>query len=216
MVEKFHTEMEILKQDVLRMGSLARDMLKQSVEALIRQDSSLADWVIANKKTISDYDNDIEQKCLRLISLYQPMAKDMRIIATSLKLNTYFYRIGRYGKDIAVVEQELSTKPSLANLSSIPHMADLVLGMLEDALTAFEKEDVTVLQSISKRDNAVDTLRYSILRECITYMMEDPANIPQCTNYIMVARYLERCGDHACKIAEKVHYMVTGKRVEFK
>jgi phosphate transport system protein len=216
MVEKFHTEMEGLKQEILRMGALARDMLKQSIEALIHQDSSLADWVIANKRAISDHDHDIEQKCLKLISLYQPMAKDMRIIATALKLNTYLYRIGRYGKDIAVVDKELSTKPLLANLSSIPHMADLVLGMLDDALTAFETEDATLLQSISKRDDAVDALRYSIMRECITYMMEDPANIPQCTNYIMVARYLERCGDHACKIAEKVHYMVTGERVEFK
>ena len=208
--------MEILKKDVLRMGILARDMLKQSIEALVHQDSSLADWVMANKTTISEYDHDIEQKCLRLISLYQPMAKDMRIIATALKLNTYLYRIGRYGKDIAAVEKELSLKPPIANLLSIPHMADLVIGMLGDALTAFEKEDVMLLRSISERDDAVDALRYSILRECITYMMEDPTNIPQCTNYIMIARYLERCGDHTCKIAEKVHYMVTGERIEFK
>jgi phosphate transport system protein len=216
MVEKFHSEMEILKKDVLRMGILAQDMLKQSVEALKTRDTARADWVMANKGTLSGYDHDIEQECLRLISLYQPMARDLRTIASALKLNTYFYRIGRYGKDIAAVEKEISAKPPLANLVSIPHMADLVIGMLGDALTAFEKEDVTLLQDIKERDDAVDALRYSILRECITYMMENPANIPLCINYIMIARYLERCGDHACKIAEKVHYMVTGERVEIK
>ncbi len=216
MVEKFHTEMETLKKDVLDMGFLARDMLRQSIDALIRQDSSLADQVIANKSAISKFDQEIEEKCLRLISLYQPMAKDMRTIAAALKMNTSLYRIGRYGKDIAVVQKELSTKPLVANLSSIPHMTDLVLEMLEDALGAFEREDESTLRGISKKDDAVDALRYSIMRECITYMMENPANIPQCTNYIMIARYLERCGDHACKIAEKVHYMITGERIEFK
>lgn len=208
--------MASLKNDVLDMGHLALDMLKQSVEALKDQNIQLADWVNSQKERISDYDHDIEQKCLTLIALYQPMAKDMRTIAASLKMITYFYRIGRYGKDIANLVPELSDTSHIANLMSIPHMAEVVFSMIADTLTAFEQEDITFLKDIVVRDDAVDTLRYSVCRECITYMMEDPQNISRCINYIMITRYLERCGDHACKIAEKVHYMVTGERIELK
>jgi len=216
MVKKFQYGMASLKNDVLDMGHLALDMLKQSVEALKDQNIQLADWVNSQKERISDYDHDIEQKCLTLIALYQPMAKDMRTIAASLKMITYFYRIGRYGKDIANLVPELSDTSHIANLMSIPHMAEVVFSMIADTLTAFEQEDITFLKDIVVRDDAVDTLRYSVCRECITYMMEDPQNISRCINYIMITRYLERCGDHACKIAEKVHYMVTGERIELK
>ncbi len=161
-------------------------------------------------------DEGIEQHALTLLTLYQPMAKDMRTIACILKMITYLTRIGRYGKDISNVAKELSMRPHIAKLVSIPYMADIVFGMIEDALKAFETEDLSLIQDFVERDDSLDALRYSIFRECITYMMEDPKNIKRCAHYIMIARYLERCGYHACKIAEKVHYMVTGERVEIK
>jgi len=216
MVEKFHTELASLKSDVLEMGYLARDMLNQSLQALESQDVTLARSIDRDKTRLSDLDHDIEQKCLRLIALYQPMAKDLRTIAASMKMITNLYRIGRYGKDIAIVVPDLADAPHVGNLVSIPHMGDLVGGMITDALIAFEREDLTVINDIKDREDAVDALRYSIFRECLTYMMEDPKNITRCTNYVMIARYLERCGDHACKIAEKVHYMVTGDRIEIR
>jgi phosphate transport system protein len=216
MTEKFHTEMTVLKKEVLDMGSLVEEMLSKSIEALEHQDTTVSEWVISNKGKIAEYDATIEQKCLTLIALYQPMAKDMRTIATCLKLNTYLYRIGRYGKDIAMLVPELSGSPPLANLMGIPPMADLVLGMIRDSLSAFDREEISLVQDIATRDNTVDALRYSIFQECITSMREDSRTIARCTNYIMIARYLERCGDHACKIAEKIHYMVTGERVEWK
>jgi len=216
MVEKFHTELASLKSDVLEMGYLARDMLNQSLQALESQDVTLARSIDRHKTRLSDLDHDIEQKCLRLIALYQPMAKDLRTIAASMKMITNLYRIGRYGKDIAIVVPDLADAPHVGNLVSIPHMGDLVGGMITDALIAFEREDLTVINDIKDREDAVDALRYSIFRECLTYMMEDPKNITRCTNYVMIARYLERCGDHACKIAEKVHYVVTGDRIEIR
>lgn len=216
MVEKFHSELAILKTEVLDMGYLARDMLQQSMEALKNQDTGLAHSVDAKKKRISDYDHEIEQKCLKLIALYQPMAKDLRTIAASLKMITYMYRIGRYGKDIANIVPDLAGTPHIGNLVSLPHMGDLVGSMITDSLTAYGQEDTTPIRTIRDREGAVDALRYSIFRECITYMIEDPKNISRCTNYVMIARYLERCGDHACKIAEKVHYMVTGERIELR
>jgi phosphate transport system protein len=216
MVEKFHSELASLKKDVLEMGYFGRDMLEQSVEALKNQDVGLARSVDLNKQRISDYDHEIEQECLKLIALYQPMARDMRTIAASLKMITYLYRIGRYGKDIAIVVPELAGTPHIGNLFSIPHMADVVSGMITDTLSAYEREDIALIHNIREREDAVDALRYSIFRECVTYMIEDPKTITRCTNYVMIARYLERCGDHACKIAEKVHYMVTGERIEIR
>ena len=95
-------------------------------------------------------------------------------------------------------------------------MNELVCKMINDAFNAFNTGDVSLLKGFTERDNDVDELRYSVFRECISYMMEDPKNITICTNYILVARYLERCGDHACDMAEEIHYMVAGKRIELK
>jgi phosphate transport system protein len=141
------------------------------------------------------------------------------MIACSLRLISSAERIGRYGKDIANVV--LSTyadgrSDDLVNALSIPHMASLVIGMINDSLKAYETEDISFVAHHSARDDVVDALRHTIFRDGITYMMEDPRTISRCTNYLMVARYLERCGDHACKIAEKVTYMVTGDQIEIR
>ena len=198
------------------MGHLAQGMLQQSMVALKTQDVTLAETIDEEKQKLADYDDRIEQKCLRLIALNQPMAKDLRTIAASMKVITSLYRIGRYGKDIAIVVPDLAGAPHIGNLVSLPHMGEVVDGMIRDVLAAFEREDPAVIADIQGREEVVDALRYSIFRECLTYMMEDPRNISRCTNYVMIARYLERCGDHACKIAEKVHYMATGDRIEIR
>jgi phosphate transport system protein len=216
MAEKFHTELKNLKTETLEMAHLGRFMLRTAVDALIRQDPELAESVIVRKGEIHDLEVRLEEHCYHLIALYQPMAKDMRTIACTLKVISASLRIGRYGKVIAKVAKELADRPHIANLMSIPHMADLAIDMVDDAITAYESDDLTLIKDFSTRDDTVDALRHSIFREGITYMMEDPKNISRCTHYIMVARYLERCADHACKIAENVHYMETGERIEIK
>lgn len=216
MVEKFHDELEDLKKDVLKMGQLATKMLTQSIEALKTQDFKKAEWVNAQKNKIAEMDEKNEEKAMRLIALYQPMAKDMRTIACCLKMITYLARIGRYGKDIANVAIEISPDKPVAKLVSIPYMNNLVCDMISDTLNAFKKEDLSSIKNLSDRDDDIDSLRYSIFRECLTYMMEDHKKINRCAHYMMIARYLERCADHACKMAEKISYMVTGKRVEIK
>ncbi|MCD6331547.1 MAG: phosphate signaling complex protein PhoU [Thermoplasmata archaeon] len=213
---KLHEELEKLKRKVIEMGNLAKEMLHDAVEALKKQDVELAEKVISKKKKLADMDAEIEEETLQTIALYHPMAKDMRTVACILKTITYLTRIGRYGKDIANIAKELSDKPHVAKLVEIPYMAELVCKMIDDALKAFETEDISLIKDFEERDDALDALRWSIFRECITYMMENPATITRCAHYMMIARYLERCGDHACKIAEKVHYMVTGERVEIK
>ncbi len=214
MAEKFHTELDTLKTETLEMAHLGRFMLRTAVDALIRQDLDLADTVISRKEEIHQMEVRLEERCYQLIALNQPMAKDMRIIACTLKVITASLRIGRYGKVIANIVKKISDQPHIANLMSIPHMADLVIEMIDDSIEAYEKDSISEISDFSARDDTIDSLRQSIFREGITYMMEDPKSITRCTNYILVARYLERCADHACKIAENVHYMHTGERIE--
>ena len=214
MAEKFHTELENVKKDTVTMALLGRSMLREAVDALIRQDKELAVSVVAKKERIHDMEVELEERCYQLIALNQPMAKDMRIIACTLKVITASVRIGRYGKVIANIVKEIADRPHIAHMMSIPHMAELVIDMIDDAIRAYETGTLRLIGDFSSRDDTIDALRHSIFREGITHMMEDPRSITRCTHYIMVARYLERCADHACKIAENVHYMETGERIE--
>ncbi len=216
MRSKFDEQLKKIKDDVVELGELAQRMLKDSIVALENQDVKLAAKIYTDKKKLMKMDDDIEHRCLQAISMYQPMAKDMRVIGASLKLITYLTRIGRYGKDIAKFVKELADKTHIAKLVSIPHMGEIVDSMISDALIAYRTEQSVDIRSFVDRDDDVDSLRDSIFREALTYMMEDNKNIKRCMYYVMIARYLERCADHACKISEKVNYMVTGKRVEIK
>jgi phosphate transport system protein len=216
MVEKFHIELEKLKKDVLKMGDLATSMMFDAVEALKNLDVIKADEVNSKKKKLAKMNVDLEEDALRLIALYQPMARDMRTIACCLKMIVDLNRVGRYGKDIANVAKEIAPGPHIKKIISIPHMNELVQGMIQDAFNAFRTCEISKIKGFTERDNDIDSLRYSIFRECVSYMMENPANITICTHYIMVARYLERCGDHACDMAAEIYYMVTGERIELK
>ncbi len=214
MAEKFHTELSELRKEAVEMARFGRSMLRDAVDALIRQDEDLAVSVVDRKEEIHKMEVRLEERCYQLIALNQPMAKDMRIIACTLKVITASLRIGRYGKVIANIVRDLSDNPHIANLMSIPHMAELVIDMVDDAIKAYETDNLRLIEAFTQRDDTIDALRHSIFRQGITYMMEDPRTISRCTHYIMVARYLERCADHACKIAENVQYMETGERVE--
>jgi phosphate transport system protein len=214
MTEKFHDELKSLKKEVINMGNLAKNMLKEGVESLKDLDSEKTKWVISQKGKLADMDDYIEAKAFKLIALHQPMARDLREIACILKMITYLNRIGRYGKDITKLSNEFIKQGHVKKLVSIPHMADIVCSMIDDAMYAFEKGDISTFSDFIERENNVDGLRYSIYRECLSYMMEEPKVIGRCMHYTMVARYLERCADHACKMAEKIYYMVTGERVE--
>ena len=203
-----------IKKEVIEMGNLALEMLEDSMKALATQDIELARITEKKKHTLRKLDTEIETKALRLIALYQPMAIDLRRLATILKLITYITRLGRYGKDIASVVEELSQKPYPASFVNLQHMWEHVNTMVIDVLKAFKNSDIDYIGNFKEKDDEVDEMRWSIFRECITYMIEDPKLITTCAHFMMIARYLERCGDHACKIAEKVYYMVTAEHIE--
>jgi len=215
MVEKFHDELKEVRAKVIDMGNLVKNMLKDSVKALKEQDIPLAESVYAKRTEIADMDYELEKKTFRLIALYQPMAIDMREIACILKLLTYYTRVGRYSKDIAKITiEKFEDQSHVKKMVHIPRMASIVESMIRDAIKAYESRDVSLFNDFIERETEVDDLRYSIYRECLSYMLEDPKKISACTDYIIIARYLERCGDHACKMAEKIIYMVNGSRVE--
>jgi phosphate transport system protein len=216
MTEKFHSELQNLKESSLEMAHLGRSMLRSAADALVHHDLQLAESVTSHKDEIQQSEIRQEEHCYHLIALYQPMAKDMRTIVCTLKIIHASVRIGRYALEIAKIVQDIPKKPSPSSVMSLPHMTDLVISMLDDATRAFETDDLSPIRDFSSRDDVIDALRHSIFREGISHMMEDPKNISRCTHYVMVARYLERCADHACEIAENVSYMISGERIEIK
>lgn len=216
MTDTFHEEIRSLQEKVLTLGIFAEGMLKDSLEALEKRDPALAETIKARKKDLTHQVNQLEDEIFQMIALYQPVARDMRILVCSLTLITSSERIGRYGKDIANIARDLSPQPVLPGQMSIPHMGDLVIQMIDDSLQAFRTENLSPIEKHSQRDDIIDALRKTIFRESLTHMMEDQKYITLCVNYGMVARYLERCADHACKMAEKIHYLVTGERIEIR
>ena len=216
MAEKLHTELDRLKQDTIELVQLARQMLGDAVDALLVQDCKKAIDVVSKKKLLREQTIGLEDRAYLLIALHQPMAKDMRVIVCILKMVTAAERIGRYGKDIANMTKHLTDQPDFVQPIPMSHMTELVMSMIDDAVISFETENLDMIKDFSLRDDTVDALWHAIFRETITFMMEDPRAITRSTYNIMVARYLERSGDHACKMAENIHYMITGERMEIK
>ncbi|TFF92745.1 MAG: phosphate signaling complex protein PhoU [Promethearchaeota archaeon] len=214
MAKEMRKEIVELKVKVLDMAELALGMLDDAIKALNENNLELAKSVEEKKHKLRDFDEEIEAETLKTIGLFQPMAIDLRRLGTILKIITYLYRIGRYGKDIAVVVEELQAKYPISEILGIRHMWEHVKPMIEDAIESFDESNIEKIKDFEERDDEVDQMRWSIFRETVSYMVEDPKNINISAHIIMIARYLERCGDHACKIAEKVHYMVTGEHIE--
>jgi phosphate transport system protein len=213
MTEKFRAELTTLKYDTVEMARFAEDMLKESIVVLMNEDVEKAAEFKQKKNHLRELCPGLEERAYQLIALNQPMAKDMRTIVCTLKIITAAERIGRYGKVIANMTKHVKDQPAVSRSLVIPQMADLVTGMIKDAISAYEKEAITLISDFSSRDDAVDTLWHSFFREMIPYMKENPTTIERGTYYIMVARYLERSGDHACNMAGNVHFMVTGERI---
>lgn len=216
MSEKFHVELDLLKEDTIDMARFARTMLSDAVETLVTDDVDDAKEVKIRKREIQERTISLEERAYQLIALYQPMAKDMRVIVCLLKIISAAERIGRYGKDIASITRHLKDQPSFPKEPPLGHMASLVTAMIDDAIIAFETENLELIMNLTGRDDVVDDLWHSIFRQALTIMMEDPQTITRYTSYIMAARYLERSADHACKMAENIHYAVLGERIEIK
>ncbi len=212
--KSYHAELKNLKKQVDEMGNSATDAISLAIDSLVDLDEEKIEEVDELDKKIYKYDREIEKKGLDLIALQAPVAKDLRIIGTCLKIITDLDRIGRYSKDITKVTKRLTGEPHMKELVSIPNMADLTIEMVDLSVKAFMEKDEEMIDKIYEKEEKVDAYYDETFREILTYMMEDSNNISKGTQYVLVIRYLERIADHACNIAERVVYMETGDRVE--
>ncbi len=216
MRQSYDQELEGLRTELLRMGDLVGKAIEDAVQSLAKQDEELAKRVITGDDVIDQMEIDIEDKCMVLIARQQPLARDLRIIGTGLKITTDLERMGDHAFDIAKVTLRLAKQPLIKPLVDIPRMARMAQAMLKDSLEAYMKLDIALAERVCLADNEVDDLYQQVFRELLTYMMEDQRTIGQATQLIFVGRYLERIADHATNIAEWVIYLVTGQRLRKK
>lgn len=214
MRDQFVHDIDSVEEDVEKMADLAKTMLLDGVASLKKLDRTAAESVLAHGEALAQMDEDIETSVLRVLTLQQPLAKDLRKMGAALKLITYINRVGRYGYDIAkVVRDWPEGKEHVASIVGIQDMARRVDEMLGLAIRAYREDSLPDMEALMELENEVDAMRYSIFREALSYMSEDPHHIEPCAHYMMVARYLERCGDNIIKMVEKIHYVQTGTRL---
>lgn len=207
----FETQLEELKRRLLEMGAFVESMLARSIEALAEHDVELAQEVIRDDDVADEMDLEIEQRCMRLLALQQPMAEDLRTIGTVMKVIADVERMGDYSVDIAKAAITLADTRYFKELVDIPRMCRLVQEMLEQALQALVHEDLGLVQKVIEDDDTVDKIWYALLEELIEIMQQRPEIVRQATHLLLVARYLERIADHIVNVAERVAYMKTGK-----
>ncbi len=217
MIERsFENELLELNELILKMGNMAQDSIRKSIEALKERDEQLSKEVIEQDRDIDDLELAIDNKCITLIARIQPMAADLRFITTAMKITTDLERIGDLAVDIAQKNLELIKMPLLKPLIDTPRLAQIAMKMIEESIDTFVKRDSTRSLQIHQMENEADKLRDLITDELIDIMMKDPTSVPKAIPLLLIARYLERICDHAMNIAEDVVYMVEAKVVKHK
>lgn len=209
--EAYEEALRALEEDVVRMGSLAGDLIHRAVEALKHQDVQAAEAVIVEDDVVDRLHLDLEDRVAKLMATQQPMASDLRVLMAVLAISIDLERMADHAEGIAKATRRLSKEPLIKPLVDIPYMERLVQEMLQDALQAFVQRDVARAESLAKKDDVVDALRSQVFRELITYMVEDPRTISRALDLILVAQHLERAADHVTNVAERVIYLVTGE-----
>jgi phosphate transport system protein len=204
-------ELTHLSEMLLKMASLVEAAINNSVKSLVERDSGLALKVIENDKVINTYDVKIDEECIRLLALKQPMGKDLRFITTAMKITTDLERIADNAVNIAERAVELNKEPVLKPYIDIPRMSKIAQGMVIDTINAFVNEDTSLAKDVIMRDDQVDDLNSAVCDELMEMMIRDPSTITRVVKVTYVSKYLERIADHATNIAEDVIYMVEGK-----
>lgn len=213
--QHFSEQLDDLQQGMLRMGSLVEQAVHKSVDALAKQDLRLAEEVLSADNTIDQLESHLEEECMRLFALQQPLARDLRVIGTVLKTITDLERMGDEATNIAKIAVRLAEEPLIKPLIDIPRMAGMVETLVHQALDAFVRRDAELARSVRLADNAVDDLYACLSDELlgITMKVDSLREASQAFNLLFTARHLERIADHATNIAERVIYMVTGHMV---
>jgi phosphate transport system protein len=212
-VRHFQDELDELKRRLLEMGGLAEDRLQLSVKGIVDRDLAVIDWVLGGDSDINKLHVEIDDRCVKLLALHQPMAVDLRSIVAAVKINTDLERVGDLAVNISEAGQRYLQHPPVKELIDIPRMATLAQTMLRDALDAYVNRDLELAHSVLTADDRLDSLKSQVFRDLLDYMLKDQSTIEAALDLILISRHLERVGDHATNVAEDVIFMVTAKDV---
>jgi phosphate transport system protein len=210
----FHDELSHVKVRLLTMSGEAEAALGLAVEALLERDPAKAQQVIAGDHVIDSMEVEIEEQCINLLALQQPMARDLRMLTSALKIANDLERVGDHAVNIAQSAQRLAEMPVITPEPELVEMARLARDMLSDALEAFIRGDAMAGRDVCARDDKVDQLHRSVFRILLTHMMEDPHNIGAGMELFLASRNLERVADLATNIGEDVVFLVEGKSIK--
>ena len=208
-------EIETMRTQVMKMGGLVEQQILRSIEALTNMDEELAHKVIKKDHKVNAMEVRIDEECVHMLALRQPTASDLRMVVAAIKTITDLERIGDEAEKIAIMSLRMNESGGQFSkkYSAIKHLGAHVAGMVHDVLDAFARLDVDAAISVVRADDSADEEYHSLMRQLITYMMEDPRTISQSLDIMWAARSLERIGDHAKNIGEYVIYLVKGKDV---
>lgn len=207
-------ELEQLRGDVVALSSMVDKAIARSIEALLRQDVSLAESVISGDLAINRQRWGVEEDALRIIATQAPMAGDLRNIAAAIHIVTDLERMADHAAGTAKIVIDTAGEPLLKPLVDVPRMAGIAREMLNDAITAYIEQDAQAATVCAERDDEVDALYNQIYRELLTYMMADPGTINRATHLLWVAHNLERIADRVTNICERVVFAETGELTE--
>ena len=204
----FEEELESLKLELVKMCRITEDMISDSITALVTKDKELAASVPPRDRDVDEYELDIERQCMKILLRRQPVADDFREVSTALKLITDVERIGDQASDIAEIVTCLSG--ACGHNAHIDQMAQATIKMVTDSLDAFVRRDLTLAWSVIEYDDVVDRLFDECKQDLIAEIAQSPADGERVLDVLMIAKYLERIGDHATNIAEWVEFSITG------
>jgi phosphate transport system protein len=211
--KQFDHQLRGLKDKLLLMGYHAERMISDAIRALVERRPSLAEEVIDADDTLDQLEKEIDNLCYEVLALEQPVARDLRFIATALKIVRDIERIGDIGVNIAERAAELLREPELKRMIDLPIMAEASQRILKESLDAFVNSDAELAEKVIRDDKFIDACYEQMFRELLTYMMEDTSNISRALKLLFIAKHLERVGDHSVNIAEMVIFLVRGQDI---
>ncbi|MFA4030339.1 MAG: hypothetical protein GDYSWBUE_002005 [Candidatus Fervidibacterota bacterium] len=212
--KSFDMQLKEMHEKVSTMGYFVVNMLTEALNAVLNKDLELAQRVIAMDDRVDEMDLEIENMCLQMLARQQPLGSDLRLIAATLKVISDIERIGDYAEDIAKITPVMVGKDVGELLKDIPRLGQMAMGMIRNAVEAFTNVDVGLAHQVCRDDVPVDILFRQILSSTIAHIQSNPQDAEIGVYTILLARRLERTADHATNIAERVHYLVTGKLVQ--
>ncbi|WP_160719357.1 phosphate signaling complex protein PhoU [Bacillus sp. USDA818B3_A] len=210
----FDTNLKQLKDMLVDMARKSESAIKESINTLINQDIEKANQIIKNDSIIDDLEHEINNKAIILIAKESPVAGDLRKIIVALKISSEVERIADNAVNIAKATLHIGQEKHIKKIVDIPKMMDLALDMLDDSLNAFLTEDVELARKCAEKDDNVDQMYGTLIKELMGYIEKYPSQMNQITQLAFVCRYIERLADHSTNIAEHVIYLVTGQRYD--